>query len=107
MKRTRRIRFEAPKTGAKREAVSAEWFKTNPPDAYGEWKCYLQISPNCHKKVDRGTLNIEHMNSKARRPDQKHDLDNLKPACSPCNELKGSLSADEAIKRYRSKNGNR
>lgn len=89
------MRKEAVKTKAKRQAVTLEWIEANPPDAYGYWKCYLNISPNCYRKVDIGELNIEHVESKARHPEQKYNVQNLRAACSPCNELKGSRSLKE------------
>lgn len=94
------MRKEAVKTRAKRQATSTAWFKLNPPDEFGRWECYLQISDRCPRWVTIETLNIEHVLSKARRPDLKHDLNNLRPACGYCNELKQSLSAEEAKEKY-------
>lgn len=72
-----------------------EWVDNNPPDASGQWECYLQMSPDCLKRITLDTLNVEHMESRARRPDLRFEQSNLAPACGPCNELKGSRSAAE------------
>lgn len=95
------MRKEAVKTKEKRLAVTQEWLELNPADEEGTWTCYLQIAINCRLRMNIGTLNIEHDHSKARRPDLKYNVKKLKPACSPCNELKGSLSGDEVINKYR------
>lgn len=92
------IRKKAIKKIGKQAKLNQEdrmkWLATNPPDAYGEWKCYLNISPHCFRRVDIGTLNIEHVRSKVRRPDLRHDLSNMKPACPACNALKGSKDVE-------------
>lgn len=91
----RPIRKEAEKTTARRTATSREWFRLNPPDAKGLWYCYLRIAPNCPHKLTRSTITLEHVKSKVRHPELKYDVTNLKPACSPCNKLKGSLDVEE------------
>lgn len=95
MKQTGRLRHEAPKSRQKREQTAKEWHEANPPNEYGQWECYLKISTFCLQWVDEETLNREHVFSKTRRPDLKYDISNIKPACSPCNELKGSRNAKE------------
>lgn len=79
----------------KRKKMRRAWFEKNPPDGKGVWICYLQISPNCPKKVTYSTINLEHVKSKVRYPELRYDLDNIKPACSFCNTLKGSKDVDE------------
>lgn len=95
LKSKKPMRQEAVKTKAKRTEVRVLWFDLNPPDEYGRWQCYLRIAPNCYGYLTRETVDLEHVDSKARRPDLKFDVQNLKPACPPCNQLKGSRSAEE------------
>lgn len=101
LNRGKPMRKEAVKTRSKRVATANEWYALNPPDENGQWECYLRISPHCYGKVGKHTINLEHMDSKARAPEKKYDVANLRAACPNCNQLKGSLSADEAIKRFR------
>lgn len=93
---TKRLRPESKKTRLKRLTTRQEWFELNPGPT---WNCYLRIVPNCLRVVTIETLNIEHPDSKTRRPDLKYDAKKLKPACGPCNEFKGSLSEAEARKK--------
>lgn len=81
---------ENKKTKQKRIQTTKEWFDKNPPDVYGRWTCYLQISPDCYRKVNKHTINLEHTKSKVRHPELKYDVDKIKPACPPCNKMKGS-----------------
>lgn len=74
------------------------WFKANPPDENGEWECYLKISKDCLGKLNYRTLNREHVVSKVRAPELRFDINNIKPACQPCNKLKGSLSIKDLAK---------
>lgn len=94
-KKRRPLRKESEKTTAKRTATSREWFRLNPPDPKGLWYCYLRISPQCPYKLTRSTITLEHVKSKARHPELKYDVTNLKPACEYCNKLKGSLDVEE------------
>lgn len=81
----------------KRLKLRDEWFELNPPDKEGYWYCYLRISPNCPYRLDKKTVQQEHVLSKTRRPDLKYDVTNLRPACDPCNKLKGSLNYDDEL----------
>lgn len=88
-----------------------EWLALNPPPVEGRFYiCYLQISPGCPKYLDAtapafldddGTPNpvavtVDHVVARTRDPSKRFDLDNLKPACWYCNDLKGSKSVDQA-----------
>ncbi len=96
LKKPRRpLKKESEKTKSKRIAVSREWFKLNPPSPKGTWECYLQISPECPRVLTRSTITLEHVKSRARHPELKYDITNLKPSCAPCNFLKGSLDVEE------------
>lgn len=94
-KARRPLKKESDKTKSRRTAVSRLWFELNPPDARGLWYCYLRISPDCPHKLTRSTITLEHVKSKVRYPELKFEVTNLKPACSPCNKLKGSLDVEE------------
>lgn len=95
------MRKEAVKTKAKRLSTRKLWFELNRSDSSGFWYCYLNISPQCLKRLTEATIVLEHEQAKVRRPDLKYDVKNIKPSCSPCNELKGSLSAEEAMLKYK------
>ncbi len=103
LKRVSRLRTEAVKTRQKRQQTTREWDKANPPDHTGRWECYLKIAPNCHGTVTKETLNREHTLSKARHPEAKYDITKIKPACPPCNALKGSQEVKE-VKSYAARN---
>lgn len=92
---TKPMRHEAAKTRQKRVETTAAWFEANPPDANGNWHCYISKHPQCPKLLTRETINLEHDISKARDPKRKYDITNLYPACSFDNKAKGSMSAKE------------
>lgn len=92
---TKPIRFEAVKTRDKRKATEAEWFAANPPDANGNWHCYISKHPQCPKLLTKETLVLEHDQSKARRKDLQFVISNIHPACAFDNKAKLSLSAKE------------
>lgn len=94
------IKHESYKTKGLRFKLRAEWYELNPPDAHGEWTCYLQISPLCPIKVNEQTLNREHVRSKARAPELKYDVTNIRPACSFCNERKRSLDIVDLVAEF-------
>lgn len=71
------------KQGKRTAAAVAKWKRTQRPNFMGYYQCYI-----CGKNVDY--LMAEHVKSKARHPELRTDLNNLKPVCSRCNELKGS-----------------
>lgn len=93
--RPKPIRREAVKTRQKRLQTTEEWFAANPPDKDGYWHCYISKHPLCPKILTKDTIRLEHDLSKTRRPDLKHDITNIYPACDYDNEAKGSLSAEE------------
>jgi 5-methylcytosine-specific restriction endonuclease McrA len=89
------LRKESEKAKSKRTATSREWYTLNPPDKNGTWTCYLQISPRCPRILTRTTITLEHVKSKARHPELKYVVSNLKAACEFCNKLKGSLDLED------------
>lgn len=89
------IKRESTKTRQKRQQTAREWHKLNKPGSDGMYTCYLQIHPDCPKMLTKDMLTLEHYHSKARRPDLKFDVTNLKPSCSPCNGMKLSKSGSD------------
>lgn len=74
----------------------ATWIRRNPAPIRGQyWECYLQIHEWCPKLVDINTITLDHVVSRTRDPSLRYKLSNLRPACMPCNEAKGSRSLDE------------
>lgn len=84
------------KVARKTYAVTSAWKKEQKPNHQGYYTCVY-----CGDWIK--DFNPEHKNSKARTPEQRTDKANLTIACDPCNEKKGSLSADQ----FRSKQGGR
>jgi 5-methylcytosine-specific restriction endonuclease McrA len=99
-KPTRAMKPEATKTTTKRQKTNREWFNVNLPDDKGLWYCYLFIAPECPRWLSRSTITLEHVRSKARAPELMYQISNLKPACSFCNEIKGSLDLKDLAKVY-------
>lgn len=91
----KRIKQVSDKKLHKKQEVDRLWYELNPPDEKGLWYCYLRISPECPGWLTRSTINLEHVKSKARYPELRYEVTNLKPACTHCNELKGSKDIDE------------
>lgn len=74
-----------------------EWLQNNPPPIDGKyWLCYLQIHPWCPKKLTRETITLDHVVARTRDQSKRFEQSNLKPACSFCNEMKGSRSEEQA-----------
>lgn len=71
-----------------------KWIELNPPDKYGFWTCYLQIHSLCPGRVDYDMLTIEHVIPRGRGVEYRWDLDNVRPACFYCNQLKGSRTLE-------------
>jgi hypothetical protein len=76
----------------KRLTTRQKWFRANRPDADGRWECYLQIAPDCPKLVTTETIDLEHVRPKGSHPILRYVIQNIKPACQPCNKLKRSWS---------------
>lgn len=72
----------------------------NNPDEAGSWTCYLRISPECPVFLDESTVTLEHVMSKIRHPKLRWRTENILPACTFCNEIKGSLSVQELAVKY-------
>lgn len=85
---------------AQRRRTRRAWFAANPPDENGQWTCYLQIAPDCPKKVDKDTIDLEHVKSKGGHPKLRYKILNIKAACQPCNKLKRSWSVEVLAETY-------
>lgn len=74
----------------------ATWIRKNPPPIEGlYWECYLRIHPWCPVRIDLRHLTLDHVVSRTRDPKKRFSQANLKPACLPCNKMKGSRSLDQ------------
>lgn len=73
----------------------ATWIRKNPPDVEGYWYCYLRIHPWCPYRLTVDNITLDHVVARTRDPSKRFALDNLKPACEYCNEMKGSKSVDQ------------
>ena len=73
----------------------ATWIRKNPPNHQGYWICYLQIHPNCPKFLTDNTLTLDHVVARTRDQSKRFEQGNLRPACAPCNEMKGSRKLDD------------
>jgi len=83
LKRSTKPIAKIGKQGKKTAAAVAKWKKTQTPNHEGYFICYI-----CKRWIPY--LVAEHVKSKARHPELRTDLNNLKPTCDDCNRLKGS-----------------
>jgi 5-methylcytosine-specific restriction endonuclease McrA len=95
-----KISAESSQHRKKRVYTAAIWFENNPPDEDGYWDCYLQISVNCMQRVNRGTIQLEHIFPKKNYPELAFVVENIKPACLFCNKLKGSKTIYQIAKLF-------
>lgn len=98
----RYIKPVSDKAREKRIQTRDEWFNLNYPDTQdGRWFCYLDgLSEYCWKVLTKDEIisyGLEHTESKARHPESKYDVTKLRPACPPCNGIKGSLDIDDLL----------
>lgn len=89
-----------PKHEAEDRETRNKWIQENPPNADGYWYCYLHISPMCLNQLDIYAVTMEHVIAKGKGIEYRHDLKNIKPACSPCNSLKSSRSLESLSKEF-------
>lgn len=82
------------------QRTRVDWIEANPPSFGGYWECYLKISPMCPKFLTIDTLTLDHVVGRGRDSKLRYVLSNLKPACSPCNNLKGSQSVEKVREKY-------
>lgn len=92
------MKRESRKHRKERQETNARWFEANPPPIDGMyWICYISKHPLCPYYLTRETVVPEHDKSKARYPGERHNIDQIFPACTFDNEAKGSLSAEEYL----------
>jgi 5-methylcytosine-specific restriction endonuclease McrA len=70
-----------------------QWLEQNKAEYY---VCFY-----CPRVMTRSQLTLDHMESRSRHPELRYVLSNLVPCCNPCNQAKGSLSADEYIQKLK------
>lgn len=78
---------------AKKNAQTTKIFRErikSEADQYGMVYCYLQISPLCPKRLSLDQVVPEHVLPKSGNPELRHDQNNIKIACTFCNNEKGS-----------------
>lgn len=88
----KQMRQESVKARKRRITTREAWFSLNPPDKHGMWDCYLQISPECPKRLTEGMVNLDHVKPRAKNPELKYDVNNLRAVCIGCNGYKGGRS---------------
>lgn len=76
--------------------VRDKWLEVNKAEYY---VCFY-----CPRIMTRSQLTLDHKLSRSRHPELRYDWHNLVPCCTPCNEAKGSLDADEYIEKLRRDN---
>jgi 5-methylcytosine-specific restriction endonuclease McrA len=90
-----KIKRVSDKKALRNNLLRKKWYKTNPPNQFERWECYLQISNCCPVSLTKGMMTLEHVESKVRSPHRVYDVTNIRPACSWCNAIKGSKSLEE------------
>lgn len=73
--------------------VRKEWLRLHPQEHF---QCTY-----CPKIVPRNEITLDHYKNRSAHPELRFDLNNLVPACAPCNYEKGSIDGDVFIKRYK------
>lgn len=91
---------ESAKTRRNREVTARKWFAIYPPDEYGHWECYLQISPYCPRVLTRATINLEHVYPKGKYKALRYIPENIKPSCRYCNQVKLSNTVSKLMLFY-------
>lgn len=79
-----------PRTGPKYTAWQQyrdDWFVRHNQDTY---ECWLQISPYCPKFMKRKYTTLDHIKPRSFYPELEYEDSNIRPACKPCNDAKGS-----------------
>ena len=84
------------KAGAENQEIRRAWIQANPPP----YECYLGISPFCLRHLDIDTMTLEHVIPKSRGRGYARDFKNIRPACYPCNSLKGSRTLEALVRHH-------
>lgn len=96
----KRIAYRGRVTKQWLEEDRPKWIKNHPPTHEGYWECYLQIAPNCRRWLTKYTLTLDHVKPRGTNPSKRRKQQNFKPACRPCNQLKGSMTLARVKKLY-------
>ena len=78
------------KYGNKWKLTRKRWLILNPPNHEGYYFCYIDGKP-----VSKEEVELDHVESRTRRPDLRYTLSNIRPICHYHNQDKGSLSLSE------------
>lgn len=63
------------------------WFIQNPAEVY---VCWLQTHPRCPITMKRKQVTLDHVKARSTYPELEFEFSNLLPACTWCNNEKGS-----------------
>lgn len=94
-KKKKAIKPESDKYKERKRLTNVKWRKANPPDENGYWYCYLRISDRCPYRLTEETVRREHVIPRVKAPELTFDENNIRPACSYCNGLKGSRTIEQ------------
>ena len=86
------------KRGKANQSTTRKWRESIKDDA--DWSCYLRIHQYCPIWLTPETTVPEHKIPKSRGQAYAHDLNNIKKACTWCNQLKGSRTIEALAKEY-------
>lgn len=90
---------ESKEDRIKRLATRELWYQMNPPEN-GHYSCYLQISPECPRKLVGSEMELDHVLPASRFPEHKYSIANLMPSCAYCNVMKADSTLKFLAKKY-------
>lgn len=73
---------------------SRQFKRETPTNHEGYYECYL-----CGRWITPEETRPEHVKSRSHHPEHRFNKENLKPACDPCNEAKGSMDVDNYLEK--------
>ncbi len=86
--RKKSLRPESKAANSKRAILRNTFFADNPPDKQGGYTCYLQIHHSCPIWIPKERVTLEHVLPRAKYPELKYNVLNIKPSCDICNAAK-------------------
>jgi len=77
----------------------AEWIKEHPLGKHEYYICYICwiVDPEHASVFTETNVMLDHVKSRARHPELRTDLTNLRPICAHHNKEKGSLDLNEYL----------
>lgn len=75
--------------------VKKRWREKNPPDADGNYICWL-----CKQPVHESKMTLDHVATLELYPEYAKDLSNLRPSHNFCNEQRGQPKHSQLIHRF-------